>query len=74
MWLSFTNLVVNKSMESKKNIFQTISLIIFWDFLMLYQIFLSPQAKSWAITIYKYGIYELPEKLPNDLRFRILGN
>ena len=27
----------------------------------------------WIIT-YKHGIYELPHKLPNDLRLRILGN
>ena len=41
---------------------------------MLYQIFLSPQVKRWAIVTYKHGIYELPHKLPNDLRLRKLGN
>ena len=37
---------------------------------MFYQVFLSPQVKRWIIITYKYGIYELPHKLPNDLRFR----
>ena len=50
----------------------TISFI--WDFLIFYQIFLSPQAKRWAIVTYKHGIYEFPHELPNDLRLRILGN
>ena len=36
--------------------------------------FLSPQVKRWAIITYKHGIYELPHKLSNDLRLRILGN
>ena len=52
----------------------TMSFIIFWDFSMFYQIFLSPQVKRWAIITYKYGIYELLHDLPNDLRLRILGN
>ena len=41
---------------------------------MFYQIFLSPQVKRWSIITYNHGIYELPHELPNDLRFRILGN
>ena len=48
----------------------TIIFIIFRDFSMFYQIFLSPQVKRLAIITYKHGIYELP----NDLRLRILGN
>ena len=52
----------------------TISLIIFWAFLMFYQIFLSQQVKRWAIITYKHGIYELPHELPNNLRLTILGN
>ena len=28
--------------------------------------FLSRQVKGWAILTYKHGIYELPDKLPND--------
>ena len=35
---------------------------------MFYQIFISPQAKRCVIITYKHGIYELPHKLPNDLR------
>ena len=41
----------------------TISFIIF-----------SPQVKRWMIVTYTHGIYELPHKLPNDLRLTILGN
>ena len=41
---------------------------------MLYQMFFSPEVKRCAIITYKYGIYELPHELPNDLRLRILGN
>ena len=36
----------------------------------VYQIFLCPQVKQWAIITYKHGIYELP----HDLSLRILGN
>ena len=52
----------------------TIVFIIFWDFLKFHQIFFSPQVKRCAIITYKHGIYELPHKLPNNLRLRILGN
>ena len=41
---------------------------------MFYQIYLSSQVKRCAIITYKHGIYELPQKLSNDIRFRILGN
>ena len=51
-----------------------ISLIIFEDFSMLYQIFVSPQVKRCAIITYKHGIYELPHEFPNDLRLRILAH
>ena len=47
--------------------------IIFWDILTDEQIFFSPQVKS-VIISNKHGIYELPHKLPNNLRLRILGN
>ena len=50
----------------------TIPVIIFWDFLM-FKVFLSPQVKRNAIIINKYGIYKFPDKLPNDLRLKILG-
>ena len=46
----------------------TILAIIFWDFLMFYQTFLSPQVKRIVIISNKHGIYELPNELPNDLR------
>ena len=35
----------------------TMIFIIFRDFLMLYQIFLSLQVKRWAIITYQHGIY-----------------
>ena len=47
--------------------------ILLWDFLMFYQIFLSPQVKRSAIISNKQGLYELSHELPNDLRLRILG-
>ena len=52
----------------------TINLIIFWDFSMFYQIFLSPQVKRWAVITYKHGVYDSAQELPNDLRLRILWN
>ena len=48
--------------------------IIFCDFLILYQIFFSPQVERSVIISNKHGIYELPHELPNDLRLRILGD
>ena len=44
----------------------TTSFIIFWNFSMFYQTFLSPQLKRCAIITYKHGIYELPHQLLND--------
>ena len=52
----------------------TIIFIIFWDFLMFYQISLSPKVKRCAIITYKHIICELPHELSNDLRIRIWGN
>ena len=52
----------------------TIMEILFWDFLLFYQIFLSPKVKQSMIISNKQGVYELPHELPNDLRLRILGN
>ena len=51
----------------------TISFIIFSDFLMFYQIFLSLQVERCAIVSYKHGIYEFPHALLNNLRLKILG-
>ena len=48
--------------------------IKFWDFLMFYRSLFSAQVKRCSITTYKHGIYELPQELPNNLRFRILVN
>ena len=47
---------------------------MFWEFLLLFQIFFSPQAKQSVIISNKHGIYESSHELPNDLRLKILGN
>ena len=47
---------------------------MFWDFLMTDQIFFLPQVKRNVVISNKYCIYEFPQELSNDLRFRILGN
>ena len=55
--------------EDKSLIFSIVATIIFiilWDFLMFYQVFLSPQVKQCAIIVYKNGINELPDQLPNN--------
>ena len=52
----------------------TVSFIGFWDFLIFYQIFLSPQVKRCAIIPYINDIYKLPHELSNNLRLRILGD
>ena len=57
---------MNQTWENDKK--PTISFIIFRDFSMFYQIFLSPQVNQWAIITYKHGIDKKPQKLPNDLR------
>ena len=48
----------------------TTTFIIFWDFLMFQQVFLSLQVKRYAIITYNHGIYELPHGFLNDLRLR----
>ena len=48
----------------------TIIFIIFLDFLMFYQILISPQVKRSAIVSKKDGIYEFPQEFPNDLRLK----
>ena len=41
---------------------------MFWDILMFYQIFMSPQVKRIVIISKKHGTYELPHELSNVLR------
>ena len=48
----------------------TISFIIFWDFSMFYQIFLSPQVKWGAIITHQRDIYDSPHELPNNSPLR----
>ena len=42
--------------------------MIFWDFLIFYQIYLSPQGQR--IIIIKHSIYKLLHELPDDLRLK----
>ena len=53
--------------SENKNEISTIIFIMFWDFLMFYQTFLSPQVKQCVIITYKHRIYGLPHELPNAL-------
>ena len=48
--------------------------MIFWDFLMFYQFFLSPQVKRSVIISNKHGVHELPHELPDNLKLRISAN
>ena len=48
--------------------------IIFWEFLLLDQIFFSSQVQWSVIINNKHGIYELPDELLKDIRLRILEN
>ena len=41
--------------------------IIFWEFLLLYQLFFSLQVERSVIISNKQGIYDLPDELPKDL-------
>ena len=73
MWSKFANssismrkVIITWNLEE----WSSIICIIFWDFLMFYQIFSSPQLKRFANITYKHGTY----KLSNNLRLRILGN
>ena len=49
-------------------------MVIFLDFFMFDQIFLSPQVKRSVIVSNKHDIYEMADELPNDLRLPIIGN
>ena len=57
------------------SIVTTIMFIIFWDFLIVEQTFLSPQVKQSMIINDKLVliINEFPNELPNDLRLSKLG-
>ena len=68
--LSFS--ITQKPLCFKLSKLPAIIFIIFWDFLMFYQILFPPQVKRYVIITYKHGIKELPHELPNDLRLRIL--
>ena len=47
-------------------IFQTILAMIFWDFSMLYQTFVSPQVKRIMIISNKSGVNKFPNEFPNN--------
>ena len=52
----------------------TMMYIIFWEFLVFYEFFYSPQVKRSVIISHKHGICNLLYKLKNKVRFSILGN
>ena len=69
----WANLVQIANIASLRwNLIPTVSYIIFWDFLMFYQIFLSAQVKRWAIITYEHGMCELPRGLPNNFGLRVI--
>ena len=53
---------------------QETMVILIGEFLMVHQFFSSPQVKRSLIISNKSGIYQLPNKLQNDLRLRIIRN
>ena len=53
---------------------RSVMAIIFYNFLIFYQIFLSPQVEPNVVIFFEKGIYDLPHELPNNLRLRILQN
>ena len=55
-------------------VFTTAVVIIFWAFLILYQIFVSRQGERDMTNIHKNCICKMPNDLPNNLILRILGN
>ena len=55
--LRYDHVSVNTCFKNLQNC--TTSFIIFWDFLMFFQIFLPSQVKRRAIITYKHGKYEL---------------
>ena len=59
-------MIIKKDKGKEEKNKATIILIIFRDFSIFYQMFLSSQVKIWAINTYKQGLYELPHKLLND--------
>ena len=52
----------------------TMMYIIFWEFLVFYEFFYSPQVKRSVIISHKHGICNLLYKLKNKVRYSILGN
>ena len=63
---------VNK-VKKEIGFLQTTMDIILWEFLLLYQIFFSPQVQKSLIISNKHGIYDLPDELLKDLGLRMLG-
>ena len=65
-----------KIKKAKKKRLKIIIVIIFGNFLIFSQIFVSQkveQSNSISEKYGIYGIYKLPHELPNDLRLNILG-
>ena len=60
--------------REEKTIFQTILIIIFWDFTMFEHKPDQPKVKRNLLTSKAKLVYKLPHELPNELRLTMLRN
>ena len=58
----------------QNKIYQRIFGVVLSDILMFYKILFSLQLEQSMIISNEHGINDLPHKLPNKVRIRILGN
>ena len=68
------SLLRNEFLDLNSQINYTILVIIFWHFLRIQLTSESPRVKRYLISSIRNLLHELPSELPNDSRFRILGN
>ena len=64
----FLELEVLAKTQMQKKVLQTIMGIMFWDFLILYKIFFSPQVKWSMIISNKHNMCQLPYEFQDNLR------
>ena len=60
--------------QRAKETSQTMLVIIFWHFLIVFLRSQSPQVKRYLTSSIANSVHKLPHELSNDLRVRILGN
>ena len=71
-WASLTSFEMSKfGVIHVQKVSSSIMIIIFWDFLTLYQIFFPSQGKQNVIFSTMHVIYESPHLLPKDLKQEI---